>query len=65
MLDGFREAEAERLLASGRVPLSDVAFQLGFSDQTAWNRAFRRWKGMSPTEWRQVRSGRGDPSPRS
>ena len=56
VLDGFREAEAERLLASGRAGLADVAFRLGFSDQTAWNRAFRRWKGMSPTEWLQGRS---------
>jgi AraC-like DNA-binding protein len=64
LLDAFREAEAERLLASGRIPLSEVAFRLGFSDQTAWNRAFRRWKGMSPTEWRQARSDPADPSPR-
>jgi AraC-like DNA-binding protein len=56
VLDAFREAEAERLLASGRAGLSDVAFRLGFSDQTAWNRAFKRWKGMSPTEWMQARS---------
>jgi AraC-like DNA-binding protein len=64
VLDAFREAEAERLLASGTVPLSDVAFRLGFSDQTAWSRAFRRWKGMSPTEWRQARSNPGTSSPR-
>jgi AraC-like DNA-binding protein len=63
VLDDFREAEAERLLVSGRLPLSDVAFRLGFADQTAWNRAFRRWKGMSPTEWRQVRTGSRDLSP--
>ena len=64
VLESFREAEAERLLASGRVELSDVAFRLGFSDQTAWNRAFRRWKGMSPTEWLQARSAPGAPSRR-
>jgi AraC-like DNA-binding protein len=65
VLDAFREAEAERLLASGRAELSDVAFRLGFSDQTAWNRAFKRWKGMSPTEWLQARSsGPGGASPR-
>jgi AraC-like DNA-binding protein len=57
VLDAFREAEAERLLSSGRAELSDVAFRLGFSDQTAWNRAFKRWKGTSPTEWRAARSG--------
>ncbi len=65
VLDGFREAEAERLLSSGRAGLSDVAFRLGFSDQTAWNRAFRRWKGMSPTEWLEARSGPPAPAPRS
>ena len=43
----------------GGPELSDVAFRLGFSDQTAWNRAFRRWKGMSPTEWLQARSAPG------
>jgi AraC-like DNA-binding protein len=51
VLEAFREAEAERLLHAGRLPLGEVALRLGFSDQTAWNRAFRRWKGMSPTEW--------------
>jgi AraC-like DNA-binding protein len=64
VLDAFREAEAERLLSSGKAELSDVAFRLGFSDQTAWNRAFKRWKGMSPTEWREARSGPGAASRR-
>jgi AraC-like DNA-binding protein len=64
VLDAFREAEAERLLAAGKAELSDVAFRLGFSDQTAWNRAFKRWKGMSPTEWMQSRPVPGAASPR-
>jgi AraC-like DNA-binding protein len=51
VLSAFQEAEAERLLAAGRLPLGEVALMLGFSDQTAWNRAFRRWKGMTPSEW--------------
>lgn len=51
VLDSFREAEAERLLAAGPEALSQVAQTLGFSDQSAWNRAFKRWKGVSPTEW--------------
>mgnify|MGYP001573086771 FL=1 len=56
VLDRFREAEAERLLA-GDTALAELALKLGFSDQTAWNRAFRRWKGVSPTEWRKRRRG--------
>lgn len=58
VLDGFREAEAERLIALGRLPLAEVALRVGFSDQTAWNRAFRRWKGMAPREWAQSRAAR-------
>ncbi len=61
VLESFREAEAERLLAGG-VALPEIALRLGFSDQTAWNRAFRRWKRMSPTEWLSLRSS-GAPSP--
>jgi AraC-like DNA-binding protein len=57
VLERFREAEAERLVAAGRLPLGEVALRLGFSDQTAWNRAFRRWKGMSPREWMQRPQG--------
>jgi AraC-like DNA-binding protein len=56
ILESFREAEAERLITGGRLPLGEVALRLGFSDQTAWNRAFRRWKGMSPTEWVERRA---------
>lgn len=58
VLEAFREAETERLMALGRVPLAEVALRVGFSDQTAWNRAFRRWKGMSPREWVQSREGK-------
>lgn len=50
VLDAFREAESERLLVAS-VPLGELALRLGFSDQTAWNRAFRRWKGTSPRQW--------------
>ena len=62
VLEAFREAEAERLIAGGRQPLGEVALRLGFSDQTAWNRAFRRWKGMSPTQWSE-RHQPGGPAP--
>jgi len=64
VLDSFREAEAERLISAG-VPLAQAALRLGFSDQSAWNRAFRRWKGMAPTRWLASRSGASGPRPRS
>jgi AraC-like DNA-binding protein len=64
VLDSFREAEAERLLGTG-VPLADAALRLGFSDQSAWNRAFRRWKGMSPRQWTLLRNAASEPRPPS
>lgn len=50
VLDDFRQSEAERLLVQG-VAACEVAVQLGFSDQTVFSRAFRRWKGASPRAW--------------
>lgn len=63
VLDEFREAEAERLLGAG-MPLVEVALRLGFSDQTAWNRAFKRWKGTSPREWVAARAAPAGAPPR-
>ncbi|NUP14021.1 MAG: AraC family transcriptional regulator [Polyangiaceae bacterium] len=42
-------------LLAGPSTLSDIAFVLGFSDPTALSRAFRRWTGLSPSQWRRQR----------
>lgn len=41
------------LLEDAAIPVGDVAQWTGFSDTTAFNRAFQRWKGCSPHAWRQ------------
>lgn len=33
-------------------PLTEIAFQLGFSDSSNFTRAFKRWTGLSPSEYR-------------
>jgi AraC-like DNA-binding protein len=55
ILDDFRAAESQRLLIQGQRGLSEIAAEMGFSEQSAWARAFRRWTGSSPTEWRVAR----------
>jgi AraC-like DNA-binding protein len=53
--DEVRCQLAEEYLADPKVSVAEVAFLLGFSDQTSFNRAFRRWTGESPGRWRNRR----------
>jgi AraC-like DNA-binding protein len=53
VLDGVRLALATERLRHSRVNLAELAFELGFSDQTALSRAFRRWTGRSPAAFRR------------
>jgi len=50
---------AEGYLADPKVSIAEVAFLLGFSDQSSFNRAFRRWTGESPGRWRRGRGSTG------
>jgi AraC-like DNA-binding protein len=56
VLDQFRIEESERLLLQGKLDFAAVALALGFSDQAAWNRFFRRLRNMTPTAW-QIANG--------
>jgi len=47
-----RIEEAVRLLANPDTPISDIAFTVGFNDASYFTRAFKRYVGMSPTEFR-------------
>lgn len=44
-------------LREGRLPMSDIAMRLGYSEQSAFTRAFKRWTGLSPLQWRQAHHG--------
>jgi AraC-like DNA-binding protein len=49
----FRVQHALRLLRKGDLP-SDIAHELGFSDQAHFNRVFKYWMGCAPTEYRRA-----------
>jgi AraC-like DNA-binding protein len=48
VVDDVRRERAEELLAAGRA-VKDVAFELGFSEPSAFSRAYKRWTGKAPT----------------
>lgn len=58
LLDRFRHEKAVPLLASRRYSIADVAFLLGYSELSAFYRAFRRWTGRSPAQLRDETPGR-------
>jgi AraC-like DNA-binding protein len=43
---------ARQLLQDTQVPLAQIAAALGYSEASAFTRAFRRWSGQTPTAWR-------------
>ncbi len=48
LLEDTRRTLAMEYVRENKHPLSYVAFLLGFSDQSNFSRAFRRWTGLSP-----------------
>lgn len=57
-LSQSRRCEAAReLLRNPELTLQGVAVELGFSDLTAFHRAFRRWSGRTPGEYRAALGG--------
>jgi AraC-like DNA-binding protein len=54
LLDRVRAEHATRYLQNTRLPLSTIAYQIGFSDASNFRRAYIKWTGLSP---REVRNG--------
>ena len=53
LVDDTRRDLALRYMEDAGKSITDVTFLLGFSGQSAFTRAFRRWTGMSPTTYRE------------
>jgi AraC-like DNA-binding protein len=52
LLDDTKSQTAKQLLHDTRSPVSRIAASLGYDDPTVFTRAFRRWTGLSPREFR-------------
>ena len=53
-LEKMRRDMAARLLEDRNLAVTEVAFLLGYSEPSTFYRAFRRWKGVTPLEFRRA-----------
>jgi AraC-like DNA-binding protein len=61
LLSEVRRDLAHRYLEDPNRSVTEVAFLLGFADASAFQRAFRQWYGMPPSEYRKTMRERGSP----
>jgi AraC-like DNA-binding protein len=59
LVDQVRFNQAVALLRQSDTKLLDIATELGYTDPANFGRAFRRWAGMSPREFRATYQRQG------
>lgn len=52
LVEGIREDLAENMLLQTSLSIEEIAEHLGYSEVSAFSRAFKRWKGLAPTKFR-------------
>jgi len=57
LLDEARREAALQALAQTQRPPLEIAQALGYAEASVFWRAFRRWTGMTPVQWRQAAGG--------
>lgn len=55
LLDEVRRETAQRWVEQGTMSLGEIAFGLGFSEPSAFHRAFKRWTGRTPRAYQGTR----------
>ena len=54
VLDELRRDLSDELLSDRQLSVAQVAFLLGYSEPSAFRRAYRRWRGDSPRRYRSA-----------
>ena len=54
LVDDTRQRLALQYIKEEKDTLTQIAFMLGYSDVSAFNRAFKRWTGTAPLEYRRT-----------
>ena len=56
LVDAARKEAAARYLAESTLAICEVAYLVGYSEPAPFHRAFKRWYGMTPETFRQMKS---------
>jgi AraC-like DNA-binding protein len=60
VMENLRTALALQYMEQPNMPITEITFLLGFSDSSSFSRAFRRWTGKSPSDYRADYTATGD-----
>jgi AraC-like DNA-binding protein len=52
VLDQTRHELAQDYLRQGNLSIAEIAFLLGYQEQSSFNHAFKEWTGVNPGAWR-------------
>jgi AraC-like DNA-binding protein len=55
VVEQVRQRLAQRYLREGLSSVTQLAQLLGYSETSAFSRAFRRWHGLSPRQWQRAK----------
>ena len=53
LLDTTRASAAKTYLGDREISVAEVAYLLGFAEQSSFTHAFKRWTGKAPNEFRK------------
>lgn len=63
LTDECQAMVAVNLLAEGRLTLKQIAHAVGYSTVSSFHRAFKRWHGVTPIEWKERGASSSDDTP--
>ena len=55
-LISFRMKRAKKLLSGNQLPIQHIAYSVGYNDQFSFSKAFHKFTGSSPTQYREKHS---------